>query len=791
MADNKTPAITSKWEAVCDAGQDIELPLGGQINGFKGYHYDEMIKRLNNVDKGKIGSVGYLLRKLWKRHESGFVMHETNVYSSQHEQSQKANKDEFEKRYKKKEIGFRKNESGVWGVYSDLLYDTYQKDWSKAYQLTFHYFFRNMDYLSNYMDNEFFSYVHSDVRFFAFGKKSQFGEVIIKESDNLIGSKAKLDEIHGLPNHSKAPLYDIIYVVLGSKGRSDRDREQFRHGYGYWLGSVGAAADLPKILSMEVFGHMASAAVVNPKTLETMKKYLPNSYEMFIDILQIMVLRLENAAISRYYGKPTDVGELFYKFLSDNFPYSKNGEREKFNRFMKGIYGKDACVNLDWLHHAIISNNIPRPNLIRIDVMKDNVLGAYKDNVIYINQRLATNSLHNQETCFILLLVLLHEYGHFLDGILRERAGLRGSNSEEGEKGKAFTEKFMKSSAADLFNKPSFEFADLKVSDAEGRKQEFMAKISDLDYERRMGIFCFFEYSEYATNGDLELLGGETVNDVEFFKLAVHIELTKEGAKAASIPFNFSLWHGCIWPDVPFLINSSNFSHAPPNIDVFNIIIAPFALAIKSYNSHLGGNQHWHSMCPKSDEGLKNYIVKKTIIDQAEEWYSEAIRKRDEYGGYFALGKLCHMVQDSYCLAHCWRRYVGDQNIEQVLLSGIKGINIGDDDKIWTFQDFRVQSSHNHGYADERYADVPKKEITIIGYESAKEATKKIMQLYKNESKFDILKSYLNEKVYVIHPDREDEQSGDTHPLFSKENELDDSEVKKGLIYLSNKYFGK
>jgi len=300
MTDDKIPAITSKWEAVCEVGKDIELPLGGQINGFKGYHYDEMIKRLNNVDKGEIGSVGYLLRKLWKRHESGLVMHETNVYSSQHEQSQKANKDEFEKRYKKKEIGFRKNESGVWGVYSDLLYDTYQKDWSKAYQLTFHYFFRNMDYLSNYMDNEFFSYVHSDVRFFAFGKKCQFGEVIIKESDNLIGSKAKLDEIHGLPNHSKAPLYDIIYVVLGSKGHSDRDREQFRHGYGYWLGSTGNAADLPKILSMEVFGHMASVAVVNPKAFEAMKKYLPKSYEMFIGILRVMVLRLEDVAINNY-----------------------------------------------------------------------------------------------------------------------------------------------------------------------------------------------------------------------------------------------------------------------------------------------------------------------------------------------------------------------------------------------------------------------------------------------------------------------------------------------------------
>jgi len=272
-----------------------------------------MIKRLNNVDKGEIGSVGYLLRKLWKRHESGFVMHETNVYSSQHEQSQKANKDEFEKRYKKKGIGFRKNESGVWGVYSDLLYDTYQKDWSKAYQLTFHYFFRNMDYLSNYMDNEFFSYVHGGPifkyvnpdgtveRIFIYGKNHLFSEVIIKDINNLFGDKAKLNVIHGLSKHDKAPLYDVIGKVLEYNGYSNADWEPFRHGYGYWLGNADIVSDdFTKVLSTEVFGHMASAAVVNPKAFEAMKKHLPNSYEAFIDILQVMVLRLEDVAINNY-----------------------------------------------------------------------------------------------------------------------------------------------------------------------------------------------------------------------------------------------------------------------------------------------------------------------------------------------------------------------------------------------------------------------------------------------------------------------------------------------------------
>ena len=208
---------------------------------------------------------------------------------------------EFEKKHRKKEIGFRKNDSGVWGIYSDLLYDTYQKDWSKAYQLTFYCFFRSIDDLSNYIDEECFSYMYDDFLSFAYGEKYQFGEIVINDVKKLLGDKAKLNSLHGLPKHDKAPLYDIIGKVIGNEGYSNANREEFRHGQTCWLyGDRSDSDDFPKYLSEDTFAHMASAAVVNPKAFGEMKKCLPDSYKMFIEILKIMMLELCECKVEKW-----------------------------------------------------------------------------------------------------------------------------------------------------------------------------------------------------------------------------------------------------------------------------------------------------------------------------------------------------------------------------------------------------------------------------------------------------------------------------------------------------------
>jgi hypothetical protein len=133
------------------------------------------------------------------------------------------------------------------------------------------------------------------------------------------------------------------------------------------------------------------------------------------------------------------------------------------------------------------------------------------------------------------------------------------------------------------------------------------------------------------------------------------------------------------------------------------------------------------------------------------------------------------MIQDSYCMSHCWRRYIGDTNTLPLLLgmNGISGgINGIDDGKIWTFQDYSEQDGSFHACADE-----PKQEHgkPTIGYASAENATKEIMRRYKAGLKFDdpgpnyeSLRKYLSDEVYAIHPGRGDKDSGECHPLFLK-----------------------
>jgi len=52
----------------------------------------------------------------------------------------------------------------------------------------------------------------------------------------------------------------------------------------------GFCKDFYDLLAPETFANMASVAIVNPKTFEAMKKYLKESYKMFIEILKKMTL---------------------------------------------------------------------------------------------------------------------------------------------------------------------------------------------------------------------------------------------------------------------------------------------------------------------------------------------------------------------------------------------------------------------------------------------------------------------------------------------------------------------
>jgi hypothetical protein len=189
--------------------------------------------------------------------------------------------------------------------------------------------------------------------------------------------------------------------------------------------------------------------------------------------------------------------------LNENFPF-KDNEKELAN-FMIGIYGKDACKDLDWFYDDLANNSLPRPE-IKIDVMEEeNILGDHEGDTIYINQRLVLDALRNPDAHFVLFLAMLVEYGNFLGDALREKAGLEGANPKL--TGRAFAYRFMERSKPDLFDK-DFEFADfispvsLASLDDRGEERRFTVSVSGLSSEQRKSVFYTLDSLNIWEEGD-------------------------------------------------------------------------------------------------------------------------------------------------------------------------------------------------------------------------------------------------------------------------------------------------
>jgi hypothetical protein len=286
-------------------------------NTLLDYHYGEMIKRFNDMD-GKLDTskdfeeVGYLLRALWRENESGLRVHDTRVKG----QISEKDFEEYEKKRKNGQITNREfevikekyNNPYIFknsGIYTDLLHDTYWKTWGKPYQFTFHEFFHNIDDLISR------KYQHRNRIFEYYNEKSKFGKIIIKDVEELreiISGTTRLDEINNLNNkHIKAYLYDIIGGASEPPGEYGSEGG-FGHDYNYWtkecrIGNREACFEewveecesdnanvcLEVRLAFEVFANIAAVAVVNSEALNAIKKYLPESYEVFVDLLEDMV----------------------------------------------------------------------------------------------------------------------------------------------------------------------------------------------------------------------------------------------------------------------------------------------------------------------------------------------------------------------------------------------------------------------------------------------------------------------------------------------------------------------
>jgi len=418
---------------------------------------------------------------------------------------------------------------------------------------------------------------------------------------------------------------------------------------------------------------------------------------------------------------------------------------------------------------------LPMPECFITGIMENDKLGAYKDKKIYINHRLALDSLRNPTARFILLLAMLHEYGHFLDDVLHEREGMAGGDSD-GEEGEDFACKIVEHCIAE-----DLKFADFIAPDPKGEELRFdiETKVSEYDEKQRLLNIHFGVMNSVKDTGNLELTSGEIVENVEFWgidaKGSGHEDITKEAALELGFKFGGlngqDLEEGCAWPDVPY---AKDVHKTTTDYVNFAIIYGKHSIlggkydGDLAYESHFGKNQHWHSMCPKEKgKTMTNEEVKAKIMQQLHEWYSDAAKLREK-NGLFHIGKMLHTIQDSYCFSHCWRTF------EEYKWS------------IWSFQGYEKQNSCLHSVADKSFVkNADGKKIQTVGYKKALEATKFILRCYKENSSWEKPYNYLNDTVYVIHPNRKSIIAGESHPGFEKSNKSNATEIEHLLHELS------
>jgi hypothetical protein len=208
------------------------------------------------------------------------------------------------------------------GVYMNIEKDSNGTHYSTPYQVVFHEFAHNIDFLANvemggsrYVP---FSYAYEDNKFgktlqkefdakiadidkrlkaefkanstdaywlYANGYIDRWRVDWYKEHPEELGSikykkayayKALEKEIKAIPLKDRANLSDIIEGASKAKVQGG-----FGHGAKYWKN----AENLP----CEAFAEMMDSTISNPAQLEQIKKYFPESYEVFKEMLKVII----------------------------------------------------------------------------------------------------------------------------------------------------------------------------------------------------------------------------------------------------------------------------------------------------------------------------------------------------------------------------------------------------------------------------------------------------------------------------------------------------------------------
>ncbi|MDO8988591.1 MAG: phage baseplate assembly protein V, partial [Sideroxyarcus sp.] len=431
------------------------------------------------------------------------------------------------------------------------------------------------------------------------------------------------------------------------------------------------------------------------------------------------------------------VDDHFWK--KSGIPYHKR-DRSEFDDGIWAIFGDDIKQEMiDQLWRDFQDGTFPQPKYEFVDTMPDKSFGYYRDGTIYLLESLIIQGKDSPEKRWQLFLVMAEEFGHHIDHVHRNHYSSLGGDAP-GDEGTFF--------AADCvhfhelldkdFAYATFEFAQKNVASS-AKSINYHVSTSEVSRSTRLQYILDIDEPD-DDHGTVTLRNGQVV-DVEFYTIrgagAAHEQITKNAAKAVKLPYDNRLDEGCAWPDVPCADEDSvetSYTKAWREINKEGTL---------AFRSHHGDLQYYHCMCPTGNP--TNRQVLESIISKAGAWYDRGLAfssGSDFKGkGLFHLGKLCHMMQDSFSRSHTWR----DEKTNQVK----------------TFQDYNKQDPKKHSTADSYESP---------GMTDAFNATKRLMNFFKDRKPFKPeVERYLREEVFPFQPGVIDLPAGGTRPEYAKD----------------------
>ncbi len=478
-------------------------------------------------------------------------------------------------------------------------------------------------------------------------------------------------------------------------------------------------------------------------------------------------------------------------------PYLDSTEKLEFESskpFIAGLRGIFGCeikhTAVKALKNDLEKGAIPFPKYEILKTLSDSEAGFYRDKTIYLNENLILKAEKDPIASWLLFRVMIEETGHYIDDLLRNEYDDIGGDAS-GDEGTLFASDFI------VYNEllfKDFEYATFNIKDENGNIRKFIAKVNaNTPTKKQKAEELVYVEDDTDDHGIVKLKSGEKVS-VEFFKIrgmgAVHENITKQAAEIAGIVYDYMLDEGCAWPDAPCK-DPDSIETCYPNM-LMNMDNPKGNKLV--YRSHNGDLSYWHSMAPPGDYTNQEIVDK--IVSQAKEWYKKALevkkeyeeksksKKKDSYKekasrfmdavtsspfsresynvnrknyfGLFHIGKILHMIQDSYSEAHVYRNSKNE---------------------IIQIQSYTEQDSHKHGTADAvaqkgktgvggfGNLNASNEEVNAVpGAIDARTASVQILLFFKQNASEKELENYLRFTVYKFgyKEDKEDPKYDET-----------------------------